>query len=143
MTTEQKAATGRTDDDLVNRIDAATADAQSEDVKPGSLEARLRLILPGHTFFKKGRGIPAPIQRLLDTIGGELVGATDAPEVVGAIWSTPGGVWMVKTQQSKHSGNEMYHLEVDGPDTDLERDDLTQDQVVDLLGAVGAIPRTI
>lgn len=141
MTTEQaKTSTARGDqDDVLGRIDAATS--SSSDIPADSLEAKLRLVLPGHTFYKKESGIPAPVQRLLDSIGGELLGASKTNELLAAVWTVPTGVWLVKAQEcSKAEGR--YHIIIDGPDTDLDRDDLSPQQVLDLLAAVGAISPT-
>jgi hypothetical protein len=138
MTTEQvKTSTTRGDqDDVLDRIDAATS--STGDIAADSLEARLRLVLPGHTFFKKESGVPEQIQRFLASVGGELVGAPKTNEMLAAIWTTPTGVWLVKALEcSKAEGR--YHVVIDGPDTDLDRDDLSPQQALDLLAAVGAI----
>jgi len=141
MNTEQaKTSTTRGDqDDVLDRIDAATS--STGDVAADSLEAKLRLVLPGHTFYKKETGIPQPIQNFLDSIGGELAGAPKTRGLLAAIWTTPTGVWMVKAQECSQTEGQ-YHVIIDGPDTDLDRDHLTSRQVLDLLAAVGAITKS-
>jgi hypothetical protein len=143
MTTEQKPShtAGVGNDDLMDRIDTVTADtSRDDDIEPGSMEARMRMLLPGHTFFQVETGIPEPIQRLLDGIGAELEGAPKV-RVLSAVWSTPSGVWMFKVQECART-TDSFHMKIDGPDTEMERQHLTQDQVIDLLAAVGAINPT-
>lgn len=127
--------------DLTDRIDAEIADAAAgkEDIEPGSLEARLRLLFPGHTFWQKKSGMPAPLARLVERIGAEIVGLPEVPEQLTAIWSTPTGVWMIAIQACTQTRGETYHLKVEGPDTEVEREHLSADQVVEMLTAVGAI----
>jgi hypothetical protein len=139
-TTDHKTTTAAraADSDLMDRIDTVTADTEPADIDPDSIEARLRLVLPGHTFFTKESALPEPIQQLLKSVGGELVGGQEIPDVLGVIWSTPTGMWRVKTRECPHHSGS-YRVNIDGPDTELERGDLSIDQVLDLLGAVGAI----
>lgn len=141
-TTDKTASAGRRDDaELLNQIDQVVR--PGADVEPDSLEARLRLLLPGHTYFQRDeQDVPPIISQLADRLGARIAGSVSAgvSTVVKAVWSTPTGVWMVKGHT--HGEHATYHFMVDGPDTEVARDGLTVDQVVDLMQAVGAIPRS-
>ncbi len=140
MSEQVKTTTARGDqsgqDDVLDRIDAATSG--HDDIAPESLEAKLRLVLPGHTFFRKDSGLPEHLQRMAESVGGVIVGGPKVNEMLAAIWTVPTGVWMVKAQECVSTEGH-YHVVIDGPETDLNRDDLSVQQVLDLLTAVGAI----
>lgn len=110
------------------------------DIDPTSIEGRLRLQLPGHTYFRAGPAVP---QTVLDQIpdGARLVAQVDGapidvPTRLQAVWSTRQGVWHVLVDEAPAGG---YHLAVEGPRTELARNRITADDVINILTVVGAI----
>lgn len=108
------AARAAAEPDLLERIDAETAAAETAgngDPKPGTLEADLRLLLPGHTFWVVGESTTADsvagflsafLGRTVDPDDLQLVASSDGDEGPPcshrkflATWSTPTGVWSV------------------------------------------------
>ncbi len=133
--------TGRTDEaDTLRNIDAAT-DAAERDAEP-TMEQELRLLLPGHTYFKVDNGLPGPLQRLADATGAEIIGidGSRVPTSVSAYYTCPAGLWMIAVRQCS-ADDQVFNVKIDGPDTEVEREHLSRDRVFALLLAVGAIDK--
>ncbi len=128
-------------EDTVVEIDKALADLHvvppagkevTDDVDPTSLEGRLRLALPGHTYFRISRAVPETLIRILETIGAETDSFMAAPTSVKALFSEPAGVWKIEVQAC-HQGDHGYRVQVDGPATNITRDTPTIDGVITLI----------
>lgn len=134
----------KTRGDGLGAIDDVLADQPArDDIDPQSIEARLRLRLPGHTYFRTEAAVPEPIRQLLGSTGSAQLLAQIGDRVVKiptrtvATWSTPEGLWSVGVEECHSDGG--YHLAVNGPDTDITRDQLSADQVMELLERLGVI----
>lgn len=147
----------------VGTPDAATtrsnADDLTADLTNGAgiddpLEARLRLLVPGNTFWRHRRPPAEEIkqfaqevgEQLAEQMGGQLaatqiLGDIDLPAKIAAIWTSPDAVWMLAFRRC---GDEvpLYHVSISGPDTKVSRKDITVDSAVDLLASVGAIKKS-
>jgi hypothetical protein len=135
----------------IDRVIADTLQHQEEgpdngDPAPGSLEARLRVLFPSdHTFWRVETAVdllPEPIQALLKSSGVGLIG--EVPEGLRNVkkytvaHATPQGVWIVKFIRCPQH-DDGYQLELDGPDVEISKHGLSEDEVVDLLRLVGAV----
>ncbi len=94
----------RPDDDLLGRIDEATS-APNGDPADGSIEAQLKLLLPGTAFvLRREHGLDSAVAEsiagfLAHITGGEVelpdVADPCSQEAVAAAWTTAGGMWAV------------------------------------------------
>jgi len=140
------------DDEMVAKIDAATAGYDDDTVE--TLEQRLRLLIPGHSYWEREKvqpELPGPVAAMLgklniDPDDVKFVGDDGgAPEMVSVSWSTPEGFWVVQFapcvghEETDDSQVSTWHVVVQGPGTKLSRDHLSIGQTVDLLRLVGAI----
>ncbi len=135
-------------EDLTDRI-AELTDTHDDDAgngngdpDPNSLEGRLRLQLPGHTYWQTRKLIPGPLAQLLERIGADvedIVG--DAPQACTAMWSTPTRVWSVAFHPGEADGRYDVGVKTFGGDdpVNVVRRDATADVVFDLLRTVGAL----
>jgi hypothetical protein len=128
--------------DVMEKIDQVVADSSgSDDIQPGSLEAELRLRCPGWTFWSSKPAVPAPIAAFAERMremGAEVVGE-NAPQLVKAIWTFPDGAWIIEFRRCLGVEAEVYHLEVDGPGTELRREHVSTADAIELLVSVGAL----
>ncbi len=143
-TTPAPAPAGAADTSRIDEAIAAThavdPDGKSDDIDPDSLEGRLRLVLPGHTYFETGAVLPGPIRSLLEKLGAsdDQVVKMGAPTAVRAVFSEPRGLWQLGVGTC-HSGEHGYQVVVDGPGTDITREVRTVDDVIDLIRVLGAV----
>lgn len=149
VATESQTATGPSADteDITSQIDEAIANthvgdgpSNTGDVDPNSLEGRLRLALPGHTFFRKAAEIPGGLRNLLEKMGASDDQVVDmgGPQLLQAMYTEPDGYWLLKIT-SCHDGSHGYQVSVDGPGTDVQRECDSVDAVLNLLRILGAI----
>jgi hypothetical protein len=116
------------------------------------LEASLRQLLPGNTFWRHMRPVPEVLkqfaeevgEQLAEQMGGQLaatqiVGDLDRPQKTAAVWTYPDAVWMLDFRRCGDSELTLYHVNISGADTKLSRTDVTADQAVQLLTSIGAI----
>lgn len=144
MTTEQKTSTsGVNSDEMVSRIDAATSEA-SNDIDPESLEAQLRLLLPGATFWTRERiDLPRQLAQMAENADVHVIGGPPPMWRAHAVWTVPNGqpfegVWQTAVNPCK-SAPHLNHIIINGPDTELTRDQITTGDAIDLLAAVSGI----
>lgn len=130
-------------------IDAATeaktttaqAETAGDDPAPDSLEARIRLLTPGHTYWTRGDA-PSVVRAVAQAFGADV---RTAYPICKAVWSTPKGIWMLGFQQCADSdaGAPEYHLSVDfstdGNGIDIALEGQTPDEVVAVLASLHAI----
>lgn len=130
-------------------IDETLRQAAESSTKPDngdpvaeSLEARLRLLIPRHAVWRTDSALPAGLDSILSKLG-EILGAeVDTGHVV--VWTTGEGDWqptgvykvMWLACCSEHRD---YRVKVDAPGVEIERDQVTADQVIDLLKATGIV----
>jgi hypothetical protein len=97
------------DDSILTRIDEATS-APNGDPVSGSLEAQLRLLLPGNAFvLRRPPRRPAASQfaEFMNAITGGEVQIVDVDgeddecsfDTVAAVWTTSAGMWSVSAQR--------------------------------------------
>lgn len=125
-------------DDVVKKIDTLTAAGPTtSDIDPDSLEARLRLLCPGHTFWTRKPAVPDLVAAAAHHFGRPL--PDDVPVSVKGIWTFPDGAWVVTFYLCDEGDGRLYHLDIDGPDTELHRSPITAADAVELLTSVGAL----
>lgn len=130
------------DADTASKTTTMQADTADDDPEPDSLEARVRLLAPGHAYWTRGSDAPSIVQAAAQAFGAEIRATRP---VIKATWSTPEGVWMVGFQQCHASAPEAptYHLSIDfhtdGNGIDLYLEGQTPDEVVEVLTALHAI----
>jgi hypothetical protein len=125
------------DADVVQKIDDVTRGSENDDI--GFLETQLRLALPGNAFF--GRKIPLPdgVKKIAEKLGVPIVADGSVPVEVKAAWTFPDAIWMTTFRRCADVEAEVYHVSLNGPETDLSRDHISADEVINLFRAVGAI----
>lgn len=100
-----------------------------------ALQGELRLILPGHTYFKLFSGQSAP-RRVLVGPGGQQFEIPPQPSGVNARWSTPTGMWRVIAAPCEPG---LLHYDLKGPGTHIVRGHRTFQKLVDSLRGNEAI----
>lgn len=110
----------------------ATEQPGTDDIVPGSVEALLRLNLPGHTFFQTDTAVPRIIRQIIEQTGADAGAIEGAPKRRNAIFTTPKGIYIVQVT-SYHGEDHGYRVEIDAPDTEVKRSVATPEDVIRLL----------
>lgn len=118
---------------------AETATADTDDFHTDTIEGRLRLVLPRHTFFETvSQSEAAAIASLVNAITGG--GLPKPPSGVVATWTTAQGIWKVILANPNGAEDGVYNASITGPErTSWRRTNVTASTVLDALRLCGAI----
>ncbi len=142
-------------DDLLGRIDKATS-APNGDPTSTSIEAQLKLLLPGSAFIvRREHGSDSPTKSLASFLshitGGrvELLGSSDddedegcSPETVVATWTTAAGMWAVNvdycagTHQHEGYSVKISNVSAEQPPNEIKVKDVSTDELLALVKVV-------
>jgi hypothetical protein len=129
--------------DITDQIDDLTADSAEEKDSSEVLADRLRLLLPGNTYWKVSSVIPPMLEKIAESIGAEIAGLDDLPKLYKAVWSTPERVWMVSFHRCvcDDHAEPVWNVEICqiGDDTKVAQHGMTANEFITLLHAVKAI----
>lgn len=138
--------------DLLGRIDEATAAPNGDPVR-GSIEAQLKLLLPGTAFVVKNetrqpRSAVSNFAKFMNFVSGGEIQVVDVDggdegsctiETVTATWTTSAGIWAVNVDtcfgehQLEGCDVKVSHVTAEGPSNDVVVGGLDPDEVITLV----------
>jgi len=137
-------------DDTLRQAEEATADTgvdNGDGERAGGekdpMEARLRLLLPGHTWWSTTQNLPDGLRQIADALGAE-VPEDVAPRSHKALFSHPDGLWAVDFM--RHDACSNYYVKVQelgarDNGTKVVQKDISVDNTVYLLQMLGVVAR--